>query len=236
MARASLLLLAILGATVLLPAWAEDKAPPAPAMKLYRLVLLRKGPSRSYMDEREIQAKQEAYLAWLKRVHEQGKVVVSGPVERAGDLESVFVLDAGSGEEAAAILKDDPWVLAGRVVPEIHPWWALKDAFGRASDIARLSACWIGFLRRPPNAPQLSEEKIEEIQRGHMANIRKMAGTGDLAAAGPLDEDGPLRGILVFRTDDPEHLKALVAEDPAVKIGRLAVELYRWDVPEGAIP
>ncbi len=214
---------------------AEEKAPPEPEVKTYQLVLVRAAGKPRFMDERAVQATQEAHLAWLARLHAEGKAVASGPIEKGGDLRSALVLDVASKEDAEAIVREDPWVKAGRDVAEVHPWWA-ADVFRKTTDMTRLTARWIGLLKRPPNAPQYPEAKLEEIQKGHMANILKMAGSGDLAVAGPMGDDGALRGIFVFRTDDPEHLKALCAEDPAIRAGRLTVELYRWAVPDGAIP
>ncbi len=69
-----------------------------------------------------------------------------------------------------------------------------------------------------------------------MANIRAMAASGDLVIAGPLGDDGPLRGVFVFRTTDLARVRELVARDPAVKAGRLGAELYPWRVPEGTLP
>ncbi len=228
--------LAVLSAAAPGMAPAEENAPPKPEMKTYQLVLVRAAGKPRFMDERVVQATQEAHLAWLRRLHADGKAVASGPVEKGGDLRGVLVLDVASKEEADAIVRGDPWVKAGRDVTEVHPWWAASGAFAKITDVTRLTARWIGFLKRPANAPQLPEARLQEIQDGHMANIRKMAASGDLAIAGPMGEDGVLRGIFVFRTDDPEHLEALCGEDPAVRSGRLAVELYRWAVPEGAIP
>ena len=234
--RLPLLILAIVAALAPTIARAEDKAPPKYTMKTFQLVLIRQAGSPKFTDERVVQATQEAYLAWLKKLHAVGTVLVSGPIERGGDLRAAMVLDVPTKAEAETVVKDDPWVKAGRDVAEVHPWWAADGIMKKTTDVTRLTARWIGFLNRPPNAPQYPEEKLQELQKGHMANINKMAASGDLAIAGPMGEDGVLRGIFVFRTDDPERLKALCAEDPAIKAGRLSVELYRWAVPDGAIP
>jgi uncharacterized protein YciI len=231
-----LALLLFLAAAAIAGSRAEDKAPPKYTMKTFQLVLLRQAGSPKFMDERVVQATQEAYLAWLKKLHAVGTVLVSGPIEKGGDLRGAMVLDVPTKAEAETVVKDDPWVKAGRDVPEVHPWWAADGIMRKTTDVTRLTARWIGLLNRPPSAPQYPKEKLEEIQKGHMANINKMADSGDLAIAGPMGEDGVLRGIFVFRTDEPERLKTLCAEDPAVKAGRLAVELYRWAIPEGAIP
>jgi len=69
-----------------------------------------------------------------------------------------------------------------------------------------------------------------------MANINAMAKAGDLAIAGPFEEDTPLRGIFVFRTTDRANVEELVAKDPAVARGRLKVEPFTWYVSKGVLP
>jgi hypothetical protein len=41
------------------------------------------------------------------------------------------------------------------------------------------------FLNRAPNAPSYSKEKSEEIQAGHMANIKRLYGEGKLRSRRP---------------------------------------------------
>ncbi len=74
-------------------------------------------------------------------------------------------------------------------------------------------------------------EKTEEtarLQEGHMANIRHMAALGKLVAAGPMGDDGDLRGIFIFRGASLEEAKELCAADPAIKSGRLKIDIYPW--------
>ena len=75
------------------------------------------------------------------------------------------------------------------------------------------------------------------VRRAPVPELPKsMAASGDLVWAGPMGDDDKLRGIPLFRTLDGERLRELVSNDPAIKIGRLGVELYPWHVPAGTIP
>ena len=90
-----------------------------------------------------------------------------------------------------------------------------------------------GILRKGPNWSSSSTPEAQEIQRGHLANIRKMAEAGKLIVAGPLSEAGDLRGIYIFNASSPEEVRPMVNEDPAVKAGRLVVDLYPWFAAAG---
>ena len=90
-----------------------------------------------------------------------------------------------------------------------------------------------GMLRRGPKWTPESTPETQKIQAGHMDNIGKMASTGKLVAAGPMLDSGDLRGIFLFKTDSVEEATKLAAEDPAIKAGRLALELVTWMAPRG---
>ena len=188
------------------------------------------------LGEREIQALQEGHLRYLRELIDGGTVLIEGPIYYGGSLRSVIVLDVPTVADAEALLAKDPWIASGQLVARIHPWFSAKGLLRKPPRIERASLCYLGLLKRPPDAPSYPSEKLEEIQKGHMANIVRMAASKDLALAGPMGDDTELRGILIFRTTDRDRLRDLVAADPAVKAGRLGLELLPWYVPVGTLP
>ena len=214
----------------------QTTAAPQPEMTTYQVVLLLRGPNRLPIEERDTQALQEGHLHYLKRLLDEDRAIVAGPVDGGEDLRGIVVLDVGSVEEARTVMAADPWVRAQRLVPEIHPWLTVKGVFRETDEFLHHETCYLGLLRRPENAPVYSEARLEEIQAGHMANIQRMAQEGALVTAGPMTDDGLLRGVLVFRSGDPERIREMVARDPAIEAGRLWMELYPWNVPKGSLP
>jgi uncharacterized protein YciI len=70
--------------------------------------------------------------------------------------------------------------------------------------------------------------KIMEIQRGHLANIDRLAKLGKILVAGPFGDDGNWRGIFIFDAASAEEVKQLLNTDPAIAAGRLAYEIHPW--------
>ena len=85
----------------------------------------------------------------------------------------------------------------------------------------------MALLKAGPNRNQ-SEEEAQRIQRAHLDNIKRLADEGMLALAGPFLDDGDLRGVFVFNVKTIEEAQQLVESDPAIKAGRLVMELHPW--------
>lgn len=96
-----------------------------------------------------------------------------------------------------------------------------------------MSSYQFGLLRKGPSWTARRTPATDSIQAGHMANINRMADEGVLVAAGPLLDNGDLRGIFIFRADSTARLRELVARDPAVHAGRLVLDLLTWFAPTG---
>ena len=84
------------------------------------------------------------------------------------------------------------------------------------------------FLKTGPNRTQDSTEAAE-LQKGHMANIRRLAEAGNLVMAGPfIDGNETFRGIYVFNTSSVEEARSWTETDPAIQAGSLVMELHPW--------
>ena len=95
----------------------------------------------------------------------------------------------------------------------------------------RLVSHPVVFLRRPVEAPDLPDARLEELQRQHLAHLDSMKAAGDLLVAGPCTDQGDesLRGICIFRSDlGLDEVRRLAGDDPSVRAGRLAVEVFTW--------
>lgn len=83
------------------------------------------------------------------------------------------------------------------------------------------------FLKKGPNRSQDSTTRAQ-LQAAHMANIGRLADEGKLIMAGPMMEDGDIRGIYLFDVRTLEEAKALTETDPAIQAGSLVLEMHPW--------
>lgn len=85
------------------------------------------------------------------------------------------------------------------------------------------------LLRRPKDAPQLTEEWLHELQAQHLAYRASLRERGVLVANGPFREqtDVSLRGLSIFTTGLEETAR-LNDGDPMVQAGWLGYDLMEW--------
>ena len=98
-----------------------------------------------------------------------------------------------------------------------------------------MTTYYLVMLIKGPNRGQSTEE-AEQIQKQHIAHLESMGKAGKMVLAGPLTDDGFIRGLCVYKVETLAEAKSLAEQDPAVKSGRLAVEVHPWLVQKGILP
>jgi uncharacterized protein YciI len=87
------------------------------------------------------------------------------------------------------------------------------------------------LLRRPSDAPELSDAELDALQARHLAYRAELRRRGVLVVNGPLAEqsDTTLRGLSIFACGLDEAARFSDA-DPSVQARRLSYELMEWRV------
>jgi len=93
------------------------------------------------------------------------------------------------------------------------------------------------LLRRPDGAPDYPDEELERIQREHLAYHARLREAGHVVTNGPVDgqPDPSILGLAFYRTGSLERSRLLAEDDPAVRAGRLTVEIMTWYCPPGTM-
>ena len=213
------------------------QTPTAPESKLiqFHMAILKRGPNWSPNPGKDAAAMQKQHVEYVQSLLSSGKVVIAGPIKDESNLVGVYILRSKSADEAKGWVDADPAVVAGHVTVEMHPWWS-EDVMKKTETPQKLMTAYLAFLVRGEKWTPEKTPQTEEIQKGHMANIHRLADMKKLVVAGPFGDDGTLRGIFVFRVGSLEEARTLTLTDPAVQAGRLALDLHPWLVPEGILP
>jgi uncharacterized protein YciI len=92
------------------------------------------------------------------------------------------------------------------------------------------------LLRRPPDAPEMSDPELDALQARHLAYRAELRRQGVLVVNGPLSEqsDVALRGLSIFRCGLEEAAR-LSDGDPSVQAGRLVYDVMEWWVAAGSL-
>jgi len=100
------------------------------------------------------------------------------------------------------------------------------------ADTVIMQQYFIAFLKKGPNRDQ-SEDEAAKLQEGHMAHLGRMYEEGYADISGPFGDDGDIRGITIYNVPTLQMADSLANLDPAVKAGRLLIEVHPWWAAKG---
>jgi uncharacterized protein YciI len=89
---------------------------------------------------------------------------------------------------------------------------------------------WI-FLNTGPDRDKtksMAKEEVSKMQAVHVGNFGTQFNRGTLMAAGPLGDNGFIRGTVILSVNTPEQIADCFKPDPFVQNGILAIEPHPW--------
>jgi len=113
---------------------------------------------------------------------------------------------------------------------------ALAGALLRPAPAPEMVTYQMVFLVKGPVWSAEPGPDSKRIQAEHLAHLGKMHKEGKLVLAGPLTDNGRIRGLAVYKVGTTEEARRLAEADPAVVAGRLAIEAHPWMVEKGILP
>lgn len=105
--------------------YVDEKTKDTVLMQQYFIAFLKRGPNRS-QDKEETDSLQALHMAHLGKMYAEGYADISGPFGDDGTIRGITIYNTPTLEIADSLANSDPMVQAGRLVIEIHPWWAAK--------------------------------------------------------------------------------------------------------------
>lgn len=213
----------------------QEKKEPAFKLIEFQMALLKRGPKWTGDKTSETEGLETAQREYAISLLQSGKAVIVGRLTDDFEVRGVYVLRTKSKDEAREWAEASPGVKSGHLIAEMHPWWS-EDVMKPPTMPLEGEIAYLGFLRRGDKWTPEKTPATEELQKAHLANINRLAESKKLVVAGPFGDNTNLRGIFVFRVGSIDEARALAETDPAVKAGRLAIDMHPWLVPAGVLP
>ena len=89
-----------------------------------------------------------------------------------------------------------------------------------------LKPYFLGLLRRGPRWNETEGPEAAELLPQHLAYLREQSEAGRYVVAGPVLSESDLAGVLLIAAESQQAALALAQNDPGVRAGRLAVEVF----------
>lgn len=102
----------------------------------------------------------------------------------------------------------------------------------KTKDTILMQQYFIAFLKSGPIRSQ-NEEESELLQKEHLAHLTRMYELGYADISGPFGDNGDIRGITIYNVPTLKMADSLANSDPAVKAGRLEIEVHPWWAAKG---
>ncbi|KXK02369.1 MAG: YCII-related domain protein [Acidobacteria bacterium OLB17] len=91
-------------------------------MREYILVILKTGPNRVPAGKAR-DAMFAGHLANIKRLADEGKMVLAGPLNGVDGVRGLFVFAVSTIDEAKKLVATDPAIMKGEFIAEYHKWY-----------------------------------------------------------------------------------------------------------------
>lgn len=98
-------------------------------MKTYVIAFLKSGPDR-IEDKVKAAELQKAHMSNIKRMSEEGKLLLAGPFLDNGELRGIYVFNVATLEEAKELTASDPAIQAGSLEMELKEWYGSAALMG----------------------------------------------------------------------------------------------------------
>jgi uncharacterized protein len=221
-------------------AWRAGSPTP---MRHYVMGALRSGAGGPELPKSRIDSLRAGHLANIRRMFDAHRLVCAGPFVDDGPLQGIYIFDADSVAQIQPLLGADPFLSTGHMVCTLRRWLGpvgISETYRRVAgadptrrdSLVRYTMAL--FVRWPKWQPG-EDAATRDLRARSIARTAKMSAAGQVALAGPFEDDGDPRAIVVFATADTAVARRWSDADPAVAAGRLRAELHPWLTAEGIL-
>lgn len=188
------------------------------------IVFLHFKADKAELSKEQVDKIMEGHFANMKKLANEGKLVVAGPFEGGG---GIFIFKSKSVEDVKEWLKSDPGVQNQRWNVEIQPYRPRTGLPRLVKEPYQMTT--YNFIRFTTYIAKFNVGEVPEILKKHDEYLAEIKKSGNVVAEGIFnDTDG---GILIIKGDLNQKV---IESDPAVLEGLLQIDIKKWYVAKGA--
>jgi uncharacterized protein YciI len=200
---------------LVLTAGAEDST-----ANQYFFVLLRRPANPPQLSKEAGEQLQNEHMSNIRKMYNEGKLVMAGPFVDDTELRGIFVLRAASEQQAQDWADQDPAVKAGRLKAEVHgPWMIQADQIHKASETG------------------MEQYFLVLVKRGageNRSEIEELLSSGELALGGKIHDTRDLAAVTIYPAGS-ELAKKLTDAHHAVRSQAVQIEIHPWITAKGVL-
>lgn len=186
----------------------------------YFFVLLRRPPNPPQLSKEAGEQLQDAHMANIRKMYNEGKLVVAGPFVDDTELRGIFVLRARSAQQAQDWADQDPAVKAGRLNAEVHgPWMIQPQQIHPASE---------------SSMEQYALVLVTRAADGNEKEIAELLSRSELALGGQIQDARDLAAVAVYSVG-PEEAKKLTGAFGSGRTHAVKLEIHPWITAKGVL-
>ena len=223
----------------LLAAWgAEEGQHPASGPRQCYWVFLNKGSGRqkvSEMTKEEVAKLQAEHVGNLGALYKQGRAFTAGPLGDNGFIRGIVVLKVSSAAEIKDCFKPDPFVQQDILAVEAYRWLADTTKFGKPEEPFKMAKHTLVVVKKGPDFGGLKGALTPDSMTRLLPSLEQFAGGDGVVISGPLVDAGELLGIALVGAEDGTKVETALGQDPAVKEGRVKLELHPQFLAQGIL-
>ena len=186
----------------------------------YFLVLLRRPANPPQLSKEAGEQLQDEHMSNIRKMYNEGRLVVAGPFVDDTELRGIFVLRARSAQQAQDWADQDPAVKAGRLKAEVHgPWLIQPQQIHPASGTSM---------------EQYSLVLVKHSADGNERDIAELLSRPEVALGGQIEDALDLAAVAIY-SFGPEAAKNLTGALGSGRTHAVKVEIHPWITAKGVL-
>jgi len=186
----------------------------------YFFVLRRRPPNPPQLSQQAGEQLQDAHMSNIRKMYNEGKLVIAGPFVDDTELRGIFVLRALSARQAQDWANQDPAVRAGRLQAEVHgPWMIQPEQIHPASGTSM---------------EQYSLVLVKRSADGNERDIAELLSRPEVALGGKIEDGLDLAAVAIY-SFGPEAAKNLTGALGSGKSQAVKIEIHPWITAKGVL-